>query len=124
MVKPGDRKPVWPVSEAIREAAAICDPEGADSGVRALLESSEDDDRPVTAVEDLEGELRSSATGVDPEGDSGAVAMTCASALWLATNPDQEGEREHVLSEADRLWFKGEPPPHVEEWLAGQGVAV
>jgi hypothetical protein len=123
-VKPGDRKPIWPLSEAVREAAAICDPEGVDSGVRGMLEAYEDDDRPVTAVEDLAGELRSTAQGVDPEGDSAAVAMTAASALWLATNPDQENQPEQVLRPAARLWFEGDPPDHVEEWLATQGVSA
>lgn len=121
-MKPGDRKPIWPVSEAVREAVAIVDPGGSDDGVRGLLEAYEDDDRPVTAVDDLEGELRSDAYGIDPEDDSPEVAMTCAAALWLATNPDQEGEREHVLREAARLWFKGKPPPHVKDWLAAEGV--
>jgi hypothetical protein len=123
-MRPGDRKPIWPLSEAVREAAAIVDPAGGDSGVRGLLEAYEDDDRPVTAVEDLEGELRSDADGIDPDRDTPEVAMTCAAALWLATNPDQEGEREHVLREAARLWFDGKPPAYVAQWLDAEGVSV
>jgi hypothetical protein len=123
-MKPGDRNPIWPVSEAVRESAAIVDPEGREAGVRGLLEAYEDDDRPVTAVEDLEGELRSDAAGIDPDEDTPEVAMTCAAALWLATNPDQEGEREHVLREAARLWFEGKPPSYVKDWLAAEGVSV
>jgi hypothetical protein len=121
-VKPGDRKPIWPLSEAVREAAAICDPDGAEAGVRGMLEAYEDDDRPVTAVEDLAGELRGTAEGIDPDADTPAVQMTAAAALWLATNPDQEGEREHVLREAARVWFEGKPPDYVAEWLTAQGV--
>jgi hypothetical protein len=41
------------VSEAVRDAAAIVDPGDADDAIMALYEIYEDDDRPVTAVEDL-----------------------------------------------------------------------
>jgi len=92
--------------------------------VRALEESYEDDDRPATAAEDLGGELKSVAGGIDPEGDSPAVSVAAAAAFWLSTNFDQAHEREHVMVEATRLCLGDPPPPAVEEWLADQGVRV
>jgi hypothetical protein len=122
-VRPGDRKPIPTVAEAVERAAAICDPDGHDDAVRALIESFEDDERPVTAVEDLSGELTSVARGIDPEGDSPAAEMTAAAAVWLSTNADQADDRPHVLREAARLHFGGDPPPHVADWLAAMPVA-
>ncbi|HET9152943.1 MAG TPA: hypothetical protein VFN85_02365 [Solirubrobacterales bacterium] len=51
-MKPGNRETVPTVADVVREAAAICDPGGADAAVTALFESFEDDDRPATAAED------------------------------------------------------------------------
>jgi hypothetical protein len=52
-MKPGNRETVPTVADVVREAAAICDPGGADAAVTALFESFEDDDRFATAAEDL-----------------------------------------------------------------------
>ena len=106
----------------MRDGAAICDPEGTETAVTALFEAFEDDDRPATASEDLAGELLSTVDGIDPEGDSPAARMAAASAAWLATNPEHEHQVEHVLREAARLVFAGEPPPAVAEWLEERGV--
>jgi len=122
-VRPGNRTEVPTVAEVVTEASAICDPEGADAAVRGLIDSFEDDDRPVTAVEDLAGELTSVEQGIDPEELNPAAEMTVAAAVWLTTNPDQEHEREHVLRESARLHFHGDPPPHVAEWLEEMRVA-
>ncbi len=111
------------MAEAVSRAAALVDPDGADPAVRGLLEAYEDDDRPATAVEDLAGELRSSTEGIDPEGDSPAASVAVAASVWLATNPDQfDGSREHVLREAVRLGFEGDPPGAVGSWLTEQGI--
>ena len=122
-VRPGDHEPIPTVSEAVREAAAICDPNGADAGTRGLIDAFEDDDRPVTAVEDFEETLASVERGIDPDQDTPAAQMTVAAAIWLSTNSDQEHHhREHVLREASRLYFHDEPPPDVAAWLRDAGV--
>jgi len=83
----------------------------------------EDDDRPVTTVDDFEETLASVERGIDPDQDTPAAQMTVAAAIWLSTNPDQEHHhREHVLREASRLYFHGEPPADVAEWLREAGV--
>jgi hypothetical protein len=119
----GEREPIPSVSEAVLEAAAICDPNGGDAGVRGMIDAFEDDDRPVTTVDDFEETLASVEKGIDPDQDTPAAQMTVAAAIWLSTNPDQEHhDREHVLREASRLYFHGEPPPDVAEWLREAGV--
>jgi hypothetical protein len=123
-VNTGDRELIPTVAEAVTKAAAICDPDGEDAAVRGLIDSFEDDDRPVSAIEDLRGELSSVEQGIDPDELNPAAEMTVAAAIWLSTNPEQEHHhRDHVLRESARLYFHGDPPPHVAEWLRARGIA-
>jgi len=112
------------VAEVVRDAATLTDPAGHDDGVIAMLEAYEDDDRPTPAVEDLGGELGSTAGGIDPEGDSPAVEMTAAAAFWLSTNPGHADDRERTLREAARLVYRGSLPDRIEAWLAEQGISA
>jgi hypothetical protein len=121
-MKPGSRETIPTISEVVREATAICDPEGGDTAVIGLFESFEDDDRPTTAAEDLQGELLSTVRGIDPDGDSPAALAAAAAAVWLATNPSQADNGDHVLREGARLVFEGNPPESVSEWLAARGI--
>jgi hypothetical protein len=108
----------------VREAAAIADPDGADDAITALVEIYEDDDRPVTAVEDLLGTLLATAEGIDLEADDGGVEITAAAAAWLAHNPAQANghERDHVVREGVRVAYEGKPPEGVEQWLERRGI--
>jgi hypothetical protein len=123
-MRPGDHERIRPLSEVVREAAAITDRDGSDGAITALVEIYEDDDRPSTAVEDLLGTLMATADGIDLEGDDGGVEITAAAAAYLAHHPRQaEGhERDHVVREAVRLAYKGKPPAAVESWLESRGI--
>jgi hypothetical protein len=123
-MKPANRETVASVSEVVRKATAIVDPEGTDTAVLGLFAAFEDDDRPATAAEDLRGELLSSVRGIDPDGDDPAALAAAAVAFWLATNPGQADNAEHVLREGVRLVFEGDPPDTLEEWLATRGVTA
>ena len=123
-MRPGNPERIQSVSEAVREAAAITDPDGADGAITALYEIYEDDDRPATAVEDLLGTLIATAEGIDLEGDEGGVEVTAAAAAWLATNPAEANghERDHVVREGVRIAYRGKPPVQVESWLQIHGI--
>jgi hypothetical protein len=115
------------VSEAVRDGAAIVDPGDADDAIMALYEIYEDDDRPVTAVEDLAGTLVATAEGIDPEGDDGAVLTAAAAAAWIGLNPrdrNEDHEAVHVLREGVRMAFGKEVPAQVREYLSGRGVEL
>ena len=120
-MKPGSRETIPTISEAVRDATAIVDPEGSDTAVLGFFESFEDDDRPATAAEDLQGELLSTVRGIDPDGDDPAAL---AAAVWLATNPSQADNGDHVLREGVRLVFEGSPPEPLAEWLAARGIEI
>jgi hypothetical protein len=121
-MKPGNRETIPTISEVVREAAAIVDPDGSDDAITAFFESFEDDDRPTTATEDLRGVLLSTARGIDPEGDDPAALAAAAAAFWLSTNPSQADNGDHVLREGVRLAFEGDPPEPLGEWLAARGI--
>src|SRR3954447_23057368 len=121
-MKPGSRETIPTISQVVREAAAICDPEGTDTAVTGLLESFGDEDRPTTAAEVLQGELLSTVRGIDPEGDNPAALAAAAAPFWLSTNPSQADNGDHVLREGIRLVFEGSPPEPLAEWLAARGV--
>jgi hypothetical protein len=123
-MKPGSRETIPTISEVVREAAAIVDPDGSDNAITTFFESFEDDDRPTTAVEDLKGVLLSTARGIDPEGDDPAALGAAAAAFWLATNPSQADNGDHVLREGTRLAFQGDPPEQLADWLAVRGVEL
>jgi hypothetical protein len=123
-MKPGNRETVPTVSEAVREATAIADPNGSETAVTALYDGFEDDDRPATAAEDLRGELFETVRAIDPEEDEPAAWAAAAAAVWLATNPGQADNGDHVLREGVRLVFEGDPPEPLAEWLAARGVEV
>jgi hypothetical protein len=115
------------VSEAVRDAAAIVDPGDGDDAIMALYEIYEDDDRPVTAVEDLTGTLVATAEGIDPEGDDGAVLVCAAAAAWHGMHPrdrNEDREGDHVLREGVRMAFGKEPPRQVADYLSARGVSL
>src|SRR6195952_713960 len=114
------------VSEAVRDASALVDPGDADGAITALYEIYEDDDRPVTAVEDLVGTLVATAEGIDPEGDDGAVLAAAAAAAWIGVHPrdrNEDREGDHVLREAARMAFGKDAPPQVRTYLEGRGIS-
>lgn len=120
-MRPGDREQVPTVSAAVRDAAAICDPDGIDTVVTSLYEGFEDDERPATASEDLAAELLGTVREIDPAGDSPAARLTAATATWLALNPGDE-DPDHALVEGARLVFGDELPAGAEQWLAERGL--
>ena len=67
-MKRGDHLRIPTVSEVVREATAITDPEGIETAATALYDGFEDDDRPVTAAERLSGELLSTVRAHRPRG--------------------------------------------------------
>jgi hypothetical protein len=122
-MRPGSRERIATVEEVVKDAARACDPEADSDVVRAFVESFEGDDRPATAVDDLADELRSTARELDPAGLEPAALGTAATAHWLATNPDDRDRPEHAVREGARLFFAGDPPPEVADWLAGRGLS-
>jgi len=111
------------VAQLVHEAVALCDPDGGDEACSQLLLAFEDDDRAAVGLGDtLAEELRTSVEGLDPEHDSAAAEVAAAVASYLATKPTGGSSDEATIREAARVTWGGDPPPHVGDWLADQGV--
>ena len=113
------------VAELVRHAVALCDPDDEDADLGEFEVQLEDDDEPVTAVENLDERLAIAEEGADVLLEKPAVMMATAVALYLAHRRDEmHADREHVLRLAARAEWKDDPPDAVADWLAERGVEV
>src|SRR4029077_2969142 len=77
------------VSDVVRRAVEICDPDDVDQALGDLEEQFEDDDEPITAVENIDERLAIALEGTDYEGETPAVAVASAVARYLAEHPGE-----------------------------------
>jgi hypothetical protein len=106
------------VSDLVRRATAIVDPEGADPAVVELATRHDDDDEPVRGVlDELEERL---AWGAD---ENPSVIMAQAVVLYVGHRLDEyDDDPDHLLRLAARAEFDGAPPDAVAAWLAERGI--
>ena len=110
------------VAELVRHAVAICEREGRDAGLGSLEEQFEDDDEPITAVENLEERLAIAAEGADYEVEDPAVAVASAVVLYLASkggHANDDRDPDELIRLAVRAQWHGNPPQYVDDWLGG-----
>jgi hypothetical protein len=119
---PAEPEPVT-VAEVVHRAVEVCDPNGANDALAALLERFEDDDEPITAVEDVDERFYEAINSVgDPESDP-ELALAGAVAVYLAHRRDELGvDPVELLRLAVRAEFDGHPPPVVADWLTVQEI--
>jgi hypothetical protein len=111
------------LAQVVNRAVDVCDPTGASEAAAELQERFEDRDEPVTAIADVELELREA--GVDPEDEDPVAVMTVAVATYLAHRRDElRADREHILRLAARAEFDHGPPDRVAGWLAAEGIEL
>ena len=111
------------VSDVVRRAVEICDPDDRDQSLGRLEEQFEDDDEPVTAVDNLDERLAIALEGADYEGENPAGAVASAVVLYLGAHPDEVGDRgdaEHTIRRAVAAQWRGDAPGYVDQWLAGR----
>ena len=108
-----------------KRAVEVSDPDDNDANLGDLLEQFEDDDEPVTAIQNLEEKIAIAVESVDVDIDDPAVSMAAATILYLAHRRDElHADPEHILRLAARAEWKGDPPDAVVEWLADRGVEI
>jgi hypothetical protein len=114
-------RPTPTVSELVRRAVEISDPEGRDEALSRFEEQLEDDDEPVTAVDNLEERLAIAAEGADYDVEDPPVAVATAVVLYLAAHGGEENaDRDpyELMRLAVRAQWGGDPPDYVADWLA------
>ena len=121
---PTNPKPISLFDVAKRAVEAV-DPEAADGALGDFLAQFEDDDEPITGVENLEERIAIASEGADYDVEDPAVQMAGATILYLARRRDEmRGKDEDILRLAARAEYKGEPPEFIADWLADRGVDV
>jgi hypothetical protein len=72
------------LSETVRAACEVADPDAADELVTELLTRFEDRDEPVSTVDDVEQQLAEAQGIIDPDGDGEPLRTAVAVATYLA----------------------------------------
>src|SRR5258707_12885476 len=99
------------VAQLVRRAVAICDPDDDDADLGDFEVQLEDDDEPVSAVENLEERLAVAEEGADVLLEKPAVMMATAVALYLANRPAElRGRPQPGLGLPPGCERKGDPP--------------
>jgi hypothetical protein len=112
------------LSQIARRATEIVDPKGVDDDVVRLYIALEDDDRPITTVQDLEGRLALAEEGLTLDGENPAIDVAMAVILYLAHRRDElDDDAEDILRLTARAEWDGHPPAAVQNWLEERGVA-
>jgi hypothetical protein len=114
---PTDRSLIT-LSDLVRRAAAIVDPQGDDPAVVELVMRFEDDDEPVRGVLDQLEERLAWGADEDPP-----IVMAQALVLYVAHRLDEfEDDDTELLTLAARAEFDGRPPETVVAWLEDRGA--
>jgi sirohydrochlorin ferrochelatase len=114
---PTEPQPVT-LAQIVRRAGEVVDPEGGDADIGDFVIRFEDDDEPVTAVEDVEERIAEAAGALDPQQESGPIQVAAAIATYLAFRRDETGgDPDELVRLAVRAEFDGKPPEPVTEWL-------
>lgn len=113
------------VSDIVRRAVEICDPDDEEPVLGDFERALEDDDRPVTAVQNLEEHLAMVLDGMGPDAQGPPLDMAVAVVLYLAHRRDEYDDApDDVLRLTARAEWKGDPPQAIVEWLGERGVGV
>ena len=113
------------MSDLVRLAVEVCDPDDDDPVLGRLQQQFEDDDEPITAVENVEERLAIATEGVDYEIENPAVSVAIAVVLYLARRRSAAGYDRNpaeLMRLAARAQWRRDPPSAVVDWLADRGV--
>jgi hypothetical protein len=115
------------VSEVVRRAVEVADPDDRDEALARLEEQFEDDDEPITAVDNIEERLAIAAEGADYEAENPAVSVALAIVLYSASKGgrvDYDRDPSELITLAARALWHRDPPQAVVDWLADRGVSL
>jgi hypothetical protein len=113
------------LADVIRRAVDAADPDASDPSVGNLAEEFEDDDEPVSGVDQLDEVLANAELDIDVDGDDPAIALAIAVARYLAHHRGAlDADDEHLISQAVRWQWHDHAPDAVGDLLAERGIAV
>jgi hypothetical protein len=108
--------------EAVRRAVEVCD-DGTDSGLDELLDRFEDDDEPISGIDDIEERLNETIGPPELDEENAPLTMARAVVAYLAYRRDEvDAPPVELLRLAARAEFDASPPDYVARWLELQGI--
>jgi hypothetical protein len=114
---PRDADPLS-LAQLMRRSVDAADPTATDERLADLAQQFEDDDEPVSTVDQLDEVLAEAELDVDSQGDDPAVALTVAVARYLAHHRGAVGEDDgRLIEQAVRWQWHDHPPESVSELL-------
>jgi hypothetical protein len=113
------------LSDIVRRAAEIVDPDNDDAVIGDYEMAFEDADEPVTALDDLESRVGTVLADLDPAVENGSLAMAGALTTYLSFRRDAvDAEPAELLRLATRAEWEGDPPDRVRAWLTDRGISL
>lgn len=114
------------LSQVVRRAAEIVDPDDDDAIIGDYERVFEDADEPVSGVlDDLEERVGTVLADLDPAVANGSLSMAGALTIYLSFRRDElRGDDAELIRLATRAEWEGRPPAAVADWLAERGLAV
>jgi hypothetical protein len=111
------------LSQIVRRASEIVDPDATDPVVGEFERIFEDADEPVSGLNDLESRVANVLQNLDPAVASGTLSVLAAVTTYLAYRRDEvNADDATVLRLATRSEWSGEPPEAARDWLEARGV--
>jgi hypothetical protein len=122
---PTEPSPVT-LSEIVRRAAEIVDPDDDDAIIGDYEQVFEDADEPVSGVlDDLQERIGTVLADLDPAVANGSLSMAGALTLYLSFRRDElRADDAELLRLAARAEWDGKPPAVVMDWLRDRGISI
>ncbi len=113
------------LSQVVRKAAEVVDPDDTDATVGDFEIAFEDADEPVRALDDVEQRVATVLYDLDPAVESGSLSMAGAVTTYLSYRRDElNADPEELLRLAARAEWDADPPAVVRAWLDERGISV
>jgi hypothetical protein len=121
-MSPRDADPVS-LFDVIRRAVEAADPDGRDPRLGDLVQEFEDDDEPVSGVDQLDVVLAGAELDVNADGDDAGVALAIGVARYLAHHRGAlNTDDDRLIAEAVRWQWHDHAPEGVRDLLAERGI--
>jgi hypothetical protein len=119
-----DPRPVS-LSEVVRRAAQIVDPDDEDAIIGDFQRAFEDDDEPVAGLDDVQERVSEVLSELDPAVNNGSLSMAGAVTVYLSYRRDElhEDARELIRLAARAEWNDA-PPAAVTDWLDDHNLTL
>ena len=121
---PTDPRPVS-LFEVVKRASQVVDPDDEDAVVGDFELAFEDDDEPVTALDDVEDRVADVLARLDPAVANGSLSMAAAITVYLSYRRDElHAAPEELIRLAARAKFEHELPTVVRDWLDERDITL